>query len=129
MSRFLSALRVEQVSDTDNEGRGLWRLTSPLLYFSSLTNDVYTVPEGFLTDYASVPRAPVVFWLTGDTCARPSVVHDFAYSKGKDGKHPVPDRATADALLREAALAEGAPAWRVALIYRGVRLFGGSHWA
>ncbi len=46
---------------------------------------------------------------------------------GKDCKHPVPDRATADALLREAALAEGVPAWRVALIYSGVRLFGASH--
>lgn len=128
MSKFLSALRVEQVSDTANDGRGEWELTAPLIYKSDLTSDVYIVPSGFRTDFASVPRVPIAFLLCGDSASKPAALHDFLYSAGKDGKHPVPDRATADALLKEAALAEGVPAWRAWALFLGVRLGGGSHW-
>lgn len=127
MSKFLSELRVEQTSDVANEGRGEWRLIGPLIYRSDLTNDLYIVPVGFKTDFASVPRVPIAFLLCGDTASRPAALHDWLYTAGKDG-HPVPDRATADALLKEAALAEGVPAWRAWSLFLGVRLGGASHW-
>jgi hypothetical protein len=128
VSKFLTELDVEQLDDISNSGRGLWRLTSPLVYQSDLTGDIYVVPIGTTTDFASVPRVPIAFLLCGDTASKPAALHDFLYTAGPDGKHPVPDRATADALLKEAATVEGVPAWRVALIYAGVRMFGGSHW-
>jgi hypothetical protein len=129
VSRFISALRVEQVSDTANDGRGEWRLTAPLLYKSDLTGDVYIVPVGFATDFASVPRLPIAFLLCGGTANRPACLHDALYTPDpKTGKHMVPDRATADAILKEAALSEGVPAWRAWALFVGVRLGGASHW-
>jgi hypothetical protein len=128
VSHFKSKLLVEEVCDSVDDGRGLWRLTAPLVYASDLTNDVYSVPVGFETDFASVPRVPIAFLLCGDTASKPAALHDFLYTKGPSGKHPVPDRATADAVLKEAALATGVPAWRAWLLWAGVRLGGASHW-
>ena len=129
MSRFLTALRVAEVSDVADEGRGLWELIAPLIYESDLTGDVYHVPVGFRTDFASVPRVPIAFLLCGDTASKPACLHDALYTADPvTGKHPVPDRSTADALLKEAALVDGVPRWRVWLLWVGVRLGGASHW-
>lgn len=122
MSKFLSDLEVELVSDVTNSGRGTWRLLSPLEYQSDVAGQTFIVPAGFETDYASVPRSPVVFLLTADTAHAASALHDALYSF-----HWVP-RAMADAVLREASLVSGVPAWRAALMFYGVRVFGGSHW-
>jgi len=128
VSGFKTELFVEQTSDTANEGRGEWCLTAPLEYQSDLTGDTYVVPVGFATDFARVPRWPVAFLLVGDTGSKPATLHDWLYTAGPKGKHPVPDRETADALLQEAALAEGMPAWRAWMLWAGVRLGGASHW-
>lgn len=127
MSKFLTPLCVVEVDDISDEGRGMWRLTGPLIYRSNLTGDTYVVPRGFKTDFASVPRVPIAFLLCGDTANKPAALHDWLYT-AVDGKHPVPDRATADALLEEAALVENVPDWRVWLLWAGVRLGGASHW-
>jgi Protein of unknown function (DUF1353) len=124
VSRFLTPLVVKQVSDTANDGRGLWELTQPLVYMSSYTGGVITVPAGFQTDFASVPRIPIAFLLCGDTASMPAVLHDWLYT----APHPVPDRAVADAIFKEAALGEGVPAWRVCLLWLGVRLGGAAYW-
>ncbi len=129
MSKFLSALRVEQISDTANDGRGEWILIAPLLYKSDLTNDVYIVPSGFRTDFASVPRLPIAFLLCGDTASKPAALHDALYTAdARTGKHMVLDRLTADLILKESALSEGVPTWRAWALFLGVRLGGDSHW-
>lgn len=127
-ARFLNSLRVELVDTNADDGRGLWRLTAPLLYCSALLDDVLIVPSGFETDFASVPRVPIAFLLCGDTASRAATLHDALYTAGPRGERMVPDRATADALLKEAALAEGVPAWRAWLLWAGVRVGGASHW-
>ena len=38
------------------------------------------VPSEFITDFASVPRLPVVWLLTGDRARRAAVVHDYLCS-------------------------------------------------
>jgi hypothetical protein len=119
VSKFLTKLSMENADDKDD---GKWVLTADLLYQSNVANRVITVPKGFETDLASVPRMPVVFLLTGDTSDEAAVVHDFLYST-----HMV-DRATADAVLREASAVTGVPVWRRWLMWAGVRCFGGSHW-
>jgi hypothetical protein len=123
MSAFLTGLDVDLISDATNSGRGTWRLNDPLVYQSDVAGATFTVPAGFETDYASVPRSPVVFLLTADTAHAASALHDFLYT----APHPVP-RAMADAVLREASIVSGVPAWRAALMFYGVRAFGGSHW-
>lgn len=122
MSKFVTKLEVELLDDTSNEGRGTWRLTAPLIYQSDLCHGPFYVPAGFCTDFASVPRLPVAFLLTADSCHAASALHDWLYST-----HPVP-RATADALLKEASLTSGVPSWRCWSMYLGVRVFGAKHW-
>lgn len=120
MSRFLSKLQMEVA---DNKDDGQWVLTAPLVYRSDVAKQTFTVPIGFQTDLASVPRIPIVYELTGATSNEAAVVHDFLYST-----HPV-TRAMADAVLQEASDVTGVPAWRRKLMYWGVRVFGGSHWS
>lgn len=119
MSAFLTELQVENATDKDD---GKWRLTAPLIYRSDVADQTFVVPKGFVTDYASVPRAPLVFLLCGDTSTLASVVHDFLYTA-----HPV-TRDIADAVLKEASLLTGVPKWRAWLMWAGVRLGGASHW-
>lgn len=122
MSRFLTALEVALVSDATNSGRGTWRLIRPLIYRSDLEARMFIVPAGFITDFASVPRAPVAFLLTADSAHEASALHDWLYSS------QVIPRVSADALLREAAIASGVPKWRAELMWAGVRVFGAPHW-
>lgn len=119
MSGFLNRPDLEAASDQDD---GLWVLTKPLVYVSDVAQMTITVPAGFRTDLASVPRLPVVYWLTGDTSSAAAVVHDYLYSTGM-----VP-RALADEVLREASQCTGVPAWRRWIMYLGVRLGGAAHY-
>jgi hypothetical protein len=61
----------------------------------------YCIPIGFQTDYASVPRVPIAFWLWGDRAHRPAVLHDYLYRKDS---RPVVTKRVADRTFREAIL-------------------------
>ncbi|MFM0738569.1 DUF1353 domain-containing protein [Paraburkholderia xenovorans] len=116
-------MKVSLVSDSTNSGRGTWRLLSPLVYRSDIAGMTLTVPAGFETDFASVPRVFFAFMLVGDTAHEASALHDWLYTE-----HTV-SRQMADAVLREAARASGVPAWRAWLLWAGVRIGGGGkHW-
>lgn len=119
MSAFLSRCDLEIADNTDD---GQWVLINPLVYQSDVGGMVITVPAGFRTDLASVPRLPMVYWLTGDCAREAAVVHDYLYST-----HLV-SRKTADAVLKEASAVTGVPAWRRIMMWAGARAFGGSHW-
>lgn len=119
MSRFLTKLCLEVA---DNQDDGQWIVHSALVYQSDFAGRTFIVPCGFQTDLASVPRLPIIFWLTGASSNEAACIHDFLYST-----HEV-DRATADAVLREASAVTGVPAWRRWMMYWGVRIWGGSHW-
>lgn len=99
-----------------------WRLNEPLVYQSDVAKITITVPAGFVTDLASTPRWPFVFELAGGVANMASVIHDYAYST-----HIV-DRATADAILREASAVSGVSWLTRQAMYVGVRVFGWSHW-
>lgn len=118
MSRFLRPLDVELV----DEAAGIWQLTSPLQYSSDLLGRVITVPAGFRSDFASVPRAPFLYLAAGGKGDRAATLHDWAYSS------QFVDRATADKLLREALLATGYSDLLANAFYLAVRGFGESHW-
>jgi hypothetical protein len=119
MSGFLNRCVLEAATDQDD---GKWVLVRPLFYVSDVAKQTFTVPAGFQTDLASVPRLPIVYLLTGDTSSAAAVVHDWLYSS-----HMV-TRAMADAVLKEASQATGVPGWRRWLMWCGVRLGGASHW-
>lgn len=106
---FLTDLVVEKLSEGDSNGRATWMLREALEYRSQLIGMVI-VPAGFTTDFASVPRAPLAYWLTGDTAHGSAVVHDYlcrvlvplgriTWSRAAD-------------VFGEAMKHEGVPAWR-----------------
>jgi hypothetical protein len=110
-------LRVEQISPKT------WRLLDPLSYTGKV--DVFQVPGGFVTDFASVPR--LVTWLvpTSGEYSRAAVLHDFLCEV------PGFPRNDADGIFRRALGELGVPtvrryvmwgAVRVASLLRGARV-------
>lgn len=77
MTGFQNRLKVELVNPFANDGAGEWNLTAPLVYKSSLVRKLIEVPTGFSTDFASVPRLPMMYALFGGRYATPAVLHDY----------------------------------------------------
>ena len=128
MGKFLTKLDVEQVEDTGEEGRGTWKVLSPLQYQAD-SGVIYCVPEGFITDFATVPRIPFVFDTLGDRGNLAATLHDWLYTPGPVTKLcPIATRLMADSLLREALVAQGCSKFTALLFFIGVRVSGASHW-
>lgn len=120
MAQFLTPLKAELLKET--EGRSIWRLTDPLVYESDLVPFRISVPAGFQTDFASVPRIPLAYLLAGDTAHQAAVVHDWLYfSNGVSRK-------LADDIFYEAMTVTEIPWWRRYLMWLAVRLSGQSIW-
>lgn len=121
MSAFQSDL-VTRIERPGSRPRNTYFLTEPLVYQSELIGRV-EVPVGFQTDFASIPRFAWRYIDPEDAgICYPSVVHDFLYTTQSTS------RETADQVLREAMQVAGARVDQRAVVYRMVRLFGGSHW-
>jgi hypothetical protein len=73
VSKFLTELNA-RLKDDDR----VWVLDAPLVYESDLAGKI-EVPEGFETDFASVPRVPIAYTFFGDRAHREAVIHDFLY--------------------------------------------------
>lgn len=122
MSRFLSELEVSLSSLRDDNGAALWVLDEALVYHSDIVGMV-TVPKGFPTDFASVPRVPFIYEALGGLAHYAATIHDWLYT------HPAYiSREDADAVFREAAIASGVPRWKAQLMYWAIRLFGGERY-
>lgn len=113
---FLTTLKVEHLGLDDAQffGEGQWRLLEDVDY-QSLDDRMWHVPAGFITDFASVPRLPFAYWLTGGTGHRAAVVHDFLCRTGADRK-------VADALFHEMLLDTGVKSRRAWVMWAGVRI-------
>jgi len=117
-ARFMSMLNDKRT----RAGSADRTLVEPLVYYSALLELLVTVPAGFVTDYASVPRAPLTYWLFGGVGDEAAVVHDFLYSTG------VVPRQVADEVYGEALEACGVAAWRRVPMVAAVRVFGASRY-
>jgi len=97
-------------------------LTAPLEYRIGQSTFVITVPKGFVTDFASTPRAIWAILPPNGRYQLAAVVHDFLYwDQGCT-------RQQADDLLR-AAMAESRVKPRERdIIWQAVRSFGSSAW-
>lgn len=112
MSAFKSTLVVQYVGEEDEEK---WMLLQDFVYESDVAGMTIIVPKGTITDFSSVPRLPLAYWLTGGKAKKASVVHDYLCVT-KDVS-----REMADAVFVEAAELQGVPAWRRKLMWMGVR--------
>jgi hypothetical protein len=114
---FLTQLVAEKVKEGGSYSRTKWRLRQDLAFMSE-SYGLIIVPESFEMDFASVPRLPFAFWLTGDTAHASAVIHDYLcrvhYPAGKIGWVEAAD------VFREAMKHEGVPSWRRWVMYQGV---------
>lgn len=119
---FLTPLRFEQT------GPRRWVVLEDLVYRSAILGTI-KVPKGFVTDFASVPRLPFAYWLTGGRGNAAAVIHDYLYRCQRSGGVKV-SRSTADAVYYEAlgAGTHAEPGWAATLMWAGVRTFGWLAW-
>jgi hypothetical protein len=75
MSKFLNELCFHLKEDSDK----IHVLDKPLIYYSSSLDNYITIPAGFETDLASVPRLPIAYWFWGNKAHREAVLHDYLY--------------------------------------------------
>lgn len=81
-----------------------------------------TVPQGFVTDLASIPKE---FWNVLPPSARysyPAIIHDYLYW------FQICTREQADAVLKIAMEELSVPSAQIFIIYNAVRLAGGRAW-
>jgi hypothetical protein len=100
---------------------GKWELREELRYLCRLTQKAYTVPAGFVTDFASVPRLPLTYLLAGNTAHLAAVIHDFLYETAEEPKK------VADRVFAEIMDETGVPDWRRKLMFLGVAIGGGDY--
>lgn len=106
---FLAPLRLEKLLGDQ------WQV---LERFDALIDDrVHSVPAGYVTDLASVPRMPLAYLVAGGRAPKSAVLHDYLYEvkAGRD---------YADNVFLAAMKAEGISSAVARLMYWGVR-FGG----
>lgn len=86
------------------------------------TDYVFVIPEGFLTDFASVPRIPFAYMLFAGKAKKAAVIHDWLYTT-----KPCTRKEADDIFL--CAMESLGIGWFVRqAMYRGVRLGGQSYW-
>lgn len=114
--KFLTPLVVEDLTDNN------WRLVAP--FIAQVTSKVtyfIEVPRFFTTDFASVPRLPIIYSLFGNRAQKPAVIHDFLYFLGGEENQ----REKADTIFLAAMVENGNPWYQRYLMFAAVRLFGG----
>lgn len=117
-SRFTTGIDVAGIKNDD--GDLIARVRSPLKV-DSRRGLIVTVPVGFVTDYASVPRP--LWWLFPPALGRgASTVHDYLYRTG------IVIRREADAIFYDLLRAEGVQQWRAWSMWAGVRAGGWKTW-
>jgi hypothetical protein len=116
--------------DALNGGKQLHRVLQAFPYVSKRFGCTIEAPAGFVTDFASVPRA--VKWLIDDNDRHmlyPAIPHDVLYEcRGALPNGPTLTRYQADLVLKDAMNDIGAPGWKRALVFSAVRVGGWLPW-
>jgi hypothetical protein len=105
-------------------GENLWKVYEPFEYHVGEypSDEIVSVPVGFVTNFASVPR---IFWTLispVDKHGKAAVVHDYLYKIG------YVTQKRCDKIFREALIVLNTPSWKVFCMYWSVRLFGWYRW-
>ena len=116
MSHFSTALIAKAVD------KG-WELQQELVYYSDLLGKTITVPEGYFTDLASVPRVlRFVVPVANAKNRKAAVVHDYLCTHGQE-LLIVRDQKQADKVFREALGVLGVGRFKSGALYYPVRTF------
>lgn len=104
----------------EREGRTTAILVHGFIYDHAQSGAQIVVPENFLTDFASIPRAARFAFPPFGRHAKAAVLHDWLYAVGEPGRKSFADRIFLDAMEE---LQVDAAARQI--MYESVRLFGG----
>lgn len=120
---FLTPIRAEKVMFED-----VWVLLKPFVYHHAPTDYLaldFTVeiPAGFYTDFASVPRLPILYASLGNTGHEAALVHDYLYRMDAE---PNASKDTADRTFYDALVEMGLSERHAAMMYDGVVIGGES---
>ena len=132
MSSFTSPLIV-RVEQRERAGRGVYTVMQPFSYEVGQKGSgiAIMVPDGFETDFASIPRIARLIVSPSGLHAKASLIHDALYHGGAlftgwpEGEIT---RRRADLVFLEAMQVLKVPRWRCTIIYLSVRLFGWVVW-
>ena len=120
MQKFTDELLVESFGDT-------WVLKRAFhfYYLDKVGGQTHVIiPEGFITDFASTPKALYSIFPPIGIYNKAAMVHDFLYSKDCP---VVVERQIADKFFLQAMGVLGVAKRRRKLMFYAVRLFGQSH--
>lgn len=113
MSSFTSPAVVEILNSYD------FRLVKDFeFYIDNEQGEKITVPEGYITDFASVPR---VFWSVIPPVGKYTkacIIHDYMYDNA------IKTKKEADLIFYDAMKVLKVPKWKRLTMYYAVRLFG-----
>ena len=126
MTNFNACLNAKEIGEFC--GRTVRKLNESLIWDNGFKT--VTIPAGFETDLASVPRIPIAYLLWGDRAHREAVLHDYLYRIGSiihNGEKDCPvEKEEADWMFREAMIGQGVSYFIYHPMYLGVRSCGGS---
>jgi hypothetical protein len=105
-------------------GKNKWAVYNEFEYHVGCypSEEVIKIPQGFRTNFLSIPR---IFWpiiSPIDTHAKAAVVHDYCYSVGYESKK------RSDDIFREALDVLGVKKWKIFCMYWALRSFGWIAW-
>ncbi len=114
MKQFSGPLRTEKI------GRQKWEVLAPFSWPMDLDGNIVIVPEGFITDGASIPR---IFWTLigppmGGDYDQSAVLHDYFYNQ------ELYTRRRADIEFLLSMRSEGVSWLKRIVMHRAVRTFG-----
>jgi hypothetical protein len=102
----------------------MYQLVEDFSFDSYLFAGVITVPKGFVSDLASIPR-PLQNFIQKDEPLEAAIIHDWLYS-WQCGLGI--SREAADNIFLEAMTVAGMGRIKRGLVYNAVRYFGGKSW-
>lgn len=122
MAKFSGPLTLTTINDDT------WRVETEFTFFSDKYEPV-TVPVGYQTDLASVPRYLWSIFPPFGRYSQAAVTHDFIYQMRKDLTYQGTERSRkeCDEIFLEAMKTLKVPWWKRQLMYRAVRSFGWAH--
>ena len=82
------------------------------------SKEIISVPKGFVTDLASIPRVIWSFLPPHDTYGKAAVIHDYCYV------HAINSKEWADNVFYESMGVLGIPKWKRKIMYWSVKYFG-----
>lgn len=112
--KFMSSLTVAVLGDTS------YQLEDDFII--SVNEIIYTVPKGFITNFSSVPRIPLIYLVVGNRGNRSAVFHDWLYTAKPR------TREIADKLFLLCLIEDGINRFIAYAMYFAVRIAGSKYY-